>query len=236
MIATIINVALILLGSVIGLCCKNLISERFSQILTQGMALCVLGIGISSAVAGEDALCTIICIVVGTLIGEAAGIEDKLDGIGSLLQKKLVKEGESSRFTEGFVTATVLYCVGAMAITGSINAGLNQDYTVLVSKGVIDGVTSISYAATLGIGVAFSAVPLFLYQGGLTLLASWVGPYLSDAVIVEMSAVGGTIIVGIALNMLGVGKDKIRVGNMLPAIFLPLVYLPLADWCSRLLF
>lgn len=133
------------------------------------------------------------------------------------------------------MNASVLFCVGAMAITGSLNAGLNGDYTVLVSKGVIDGVTSITYAATFGVGTAFSVVPLILYQGGLTLLARWVGPYLAPAVITEMSAVGGTIIMGIAINMLGLGQGKIKVGNMLPAIFLPLAYLPLAEWLGRLM-
>lgn len=234
MIATVINALLVLVGSFIGLACKNLISERFSIIMTQAMALCVLLIGISSAVAGEDTLCTIICMVMGTLIGEAFRIEDRLDGLGGVLQKKLTKPGESNRFTEGFVAATILYCVGAMAITGSINAGLNQDYTVLVSKSILDGVTSITYAATFGVGVAFSAIPIFLYQGGLTLLASWVGPYLSAAVITEMSAIGGILIFAIGINMLGVGKHRIKVANMLPAIFLPVAYLPLLDWCATL--
>ena len=131
---------------------------------------------------------------------------------------------------EGFVNATVLFCVGAMAITGSIDAGLNHNYTTIVSKGVIDGVTSISFAATMGVGVMFSVVPLLIYQGGITLLAGWVGPYLPTPVITEMTAVGGALIIAIAVNMLELGREKIKVGNMLPAIFLPIAYIPLSNW------
>ena len=235
MIATIINVVLVLLGSLLGLLFRNWISTRFAQTLTCALGLCVLGIGIVSAIGTENTLCVIVCMVLGTILGEALRIEDRLDSVGGALQRRLMKGGGSSRFTEGFMNASVLFCVGAMAITGSLNAGLNGDYTVLVSKGVIDGVTSITYAATFGVGTAFSVVPLILYQGGLTLLAGWVGPYLAPAVITEMSAVGGTIIMGIAINMLGLGQGKIKVGNLLPAIFLPLAYLPLAEWLGRLM-
>ena len=117
-----------------------------------------------------------------------------------------------------------------MCSSDLFRAGLDGDYSILISKGVIDGVTSITFAAAMGIGVAFSVVPLLLYQGGLTLLAGWIAPFLGEAVKTEMSAVGGLIIVGIAVNMLGLGKAKIRVGNMLPAIFLPMAYLPLEQW------
>lgn len=234
MLGTIINVGLILLGSVLGLVFKNLISEKLSNVLTSALALCVLGIGISGMIGTEDTLCVIICMVIGTLIGEAVDIERRLEGAGDLLRRKLIKGESTSRFTEGFVTATLLYCVGAMAITGSIEAGLNQNYSILISKGVLDGVTSISFAAAMGIGVAFSVIPLFLYQGGITLLAAVVGPYLGQAVITEMSAVGGTLIVAIGINMLGLGREKIRVGNMLPAIFLPILYIPLVNWLTSL--
>ena len=235
MLATVINAVLILIGSALGVLFKNRIPARFNTILTHALGLCVLGIGIVSAIGTENTLCVIVCMVLGTILGEALRIEDRLDSVGGALQRRLMKAGGSSRFTEGFMNASVLFCVGAMAITGSLNAGLNGDYTVLVSKGVIDGVTSITYAATFGVGTAFSVVPLILYQGGLTLLAGGVGPYLAPAVITEMSAVGGTIIMGIAINMLGLGQGKIKVGNMLPAIFLPLAYLPLAEWLGRLM-
>lgn len=235
MIATWINAALVLVGSVIGLLFKSKISARFSAVITQALALCVLGIGISNVLQSTDTLCVIICIVLGTLIGEALKIEDRLDAAGEFLRRKLVRENSSSRFTEGFVTATLLYCIGAMAITGSIEAGLNHNYSIIISKGVIDGVTSISFAAAMGVGVAFSVIPLVIYQGAITLLATVVGPYLGEAVIAAMTAAGGTLIMGLAVNMLNIPKVKIKVGNMLPGIFLPILCIPIVNWISGLI-
>ena len=236
MIATFINAGLVLLGSIIGLLFKKYISDRFSSVVTHALALCVMAIGISMAIKTADTLCVIICMVLGTLLGVALKIEDRLDGAGELLRRKLIKDdGNNSRFTEGFVTATLLYCVGAMAITGSIEAGLNHNYGIIVSKGVIDGVTSITFAATMGVGVAFSIIPLMIYQGAITLLASVVGPYLPPEVITEMTAVGGIAIMGIAVNMLSIPNVKIKVGNMLPAIFLPIAYIPIVNWFTGLI-
>ena len=236
MVATFINAGLILLGSIIGLVFKNKISDRFSAVIMQALALCVLGIGISNVLQSTDTLCVIICMVVGTLIGEGLKIEQRLDAAGEFLRRKLIKggEGSASRFTEGFVTATLLYCIGAMAITGSIEAGLNHNYSIIVSKGVIDGVTSISFAAAMGVGVAFSVIPLTIYQGAITLLATVVGPYLGQTVIAAMTATGGTLIMGLAVNMLNIPNVKVRVGNMLPAIFLPIAYYPILNLIQQL--
>ncbi len=233
-VATFINVALVLLGSALGLLFKNRISPRFSSTLICALGLCVVGIGIANLLRTSDTLCVIICMVVGTLIGEGLKIEMRMDGLGELLRRKLIKSGSDNRFVEGFVTASVLFCVGAMAINGSLEAGIHRDYSILVSKGVIDGVAAITFAAAMGAGVAFSAVTLLLYQGALTIIFSLAGQGMDPAVISGMSAVGGTIIVGIGINMLGLPKEKIRVGNMLPAIFLPILYVPLADWIGRL--
>lgn len=230
-----INAALVLLGSLLGLLFKNRIGTRFTSILTHALGLCVLGIGITSAIATENTLCVIVCMVLGTILGEALGIEKRLDSVGEVLRKKLTKGGNDSRFTEGFVTASVLFCVGSMAIMGSMEAGIHGNYDILISKGVIDGVTSVTFASAMGVGVAFSIVPLIVYQGGLTILFSCVGPFLDPAAILEMSAVGGTIIMGIAINMLGLGQGKIRVGNMLPAVFLPFLYLPMTQLLAGLL-
>ena len=236
MIATFINAGLILLGSVLGLLFKRFISDRFTSVVTHALALCVMSIGISMAVKTADTLCVIICMVLGTLLGELLNIEKRLDGAGEFLRRRLIKNEEgNSRFTEGFVNAALLFCVGAMAISGSIEAGLNHNYSIIVSKGVIDGVSSITFAATMGIGVIFSVIPLIIYQGAITLLAAVVGPYLPPEVITEMSAVGGIAIMGIAVNMLGIPNLKIRVGNMLPAIFLPIAYVPLVNWISGLM-
>ena len=236
MLATIINAVLILAGSILGICFQNRIGARFNAILTHALGLCVTAIGMTSAIATENTLCVIVCMVVGTVLGEAVDIERRLDGAGELLRRRLTGDGPGSGrgFTEGFVTASVLFCVGSMAIMGSMEAGIHGKYDILISKGVIDGVTSITLSSALGAGVAFSALPLTLYQGGLTILFALAGPLLDSAAVAEMSAVGGTIIVGIGINMLGLGKAKIQVGNMLPAIFLPLLYLPAAQWLSAL--
>lgn len=233
MLATIINVVLVLIGSAVGLLFKNMISEKLMSIITHALGLCVLGIGISNMIGTENMLCVIVCMVIGTVIGHAINIEGRLEKGGDLLRAKVTKGDSNSRFTEGFVNASLLFCVGAMAITGSIEAGLNHNYEIIISKGVIDGVTAISFAATMGIGVAFSVIPVLVYQGLITLLAAWVGPLLPAAVIMEMTAVGGTLIVAIAINMLELGKVKIKVGNMLPAMFLPIGYIPLANWLSE---
>ncbi len=233
--ATFINMLLILLGGAAGLLFKNLISSRLMSILTHALGLCVLVIGIGSAIGTQNMLCVIVCMVIGTVIGNAIDIERRLEGAGDFLRARVIKDDSGSRFTEGFVNAALLFCVGAMAITGSIEAGLNHNYSIIISKGVIDGVTSISFAAAMGVGVMFSVIPLLIYQGGITLLAGWVGPYLPDAVITEMTAVGGALIIAIAVNMLELGKEKIKVGNMLPAIFLPIAYIPLASWLETLL-
>lgn len=236
MIATFINAALILLGSILGLLFKRFISDRFTSVVTHALALCVMSIGISMAIKTADTLCVIICMVLGTLLGELLNIEKRLDGAGEFLRRKLIKnEDGNSRFTEGFVNAALLFCVGAMAISGSIEAGLNHNYSIIVSKGVIDGVSSITFAATMGIGVMFSVIPLVIYQGAITLLAAVVGPYLPPEVITEMTAVGGIAIMGIAINMMGIPNIKIKVGNMLPAIFLPIAYVPFTNWLSGLM-
>lgn len=230
MLATFINVILVLAGSAVGLLFQNLISQRLTAILTQALGLCVLGVGIGNLIGTQDMLCVIVCMALGAALGNALDIERRLEGAGDLLRAKISRGEDGGRFTEGFVNASLLFCVGAMAITGSIDAGLNHNYTTIISKGVIDGVTAISFAAAMGGGVIFSVIPLLLYQGGITLLAGWVGPYLPGPVITEMTAVGGALIIALAVNLLELGKEKIKVGNMLPAIFLPIAYLPLADW------
>jgi hypothetical protein len=203
-------------------------------VLTSGLALAVMCIGISSAVKTDDTLCMIICLVVGTVIGELLRIEDHLDSLGSWIQRHVEKDKENSTFTQGFVTTSLIFCIGSMAVMGSIEAGINHNYSIILSKGVIDGVTNISFAATLGVGTLFSALAVLLYQGILTLLAGFVGPYLSAAVVTEMSAVGGLLILGIGFNML-FPERHIRVGNMLPAIFLPILYLPISAFLTGLM-
>ncbi len=234
MIATVINAVLILIGGMIGMIFKNRIPERFSKVLTSGLALAVMCIGITSAIKTADTLCMIICLVTGTVIGELLRIEDRLDSLGGWIQRHVEKDNPNSTFTQGFVTTSLIFCIGSMAVMGAIEAGINHNYSIILSKGVIDGVTDISFAATMGVGALFSAGAVLIYQGLLTLLAGVVGPYLSAAVVTEMSAVGGLLILGIGFNMIFPEKH-IRVGNMLPAIFLPILYLPVSAFLSNLL-
>jgi len=231
-IATIFNVVMILLGGILGLLLKNKISPRFSSAIVSALGLCVIGMGITGLTGTNNTLCVIICMVAGTLIGEWVKIEGRMERAGERLRAALTRGEEGSRFAEGFVSTTILYCVGAMSVNGALEAGLNQNYSILLSKGVIDGLTAITFTAAFGVGAICAAVPVLVYQGAITLLAQRLGPHLSDAVILEMSAVGGAIVMGIGFNMLGLRKEKLRVGNMIPAIFLPIVYLPLAGWIT----
>lgn len=227
MIATVFNAAIVAVGGLIGVVCKRFIAKRFLDTLMAGLALVVAVLGISSAIKTADVMGMIVCLVVGTLIGEAINIEKQLERLGDFLKSKLDKGGNFSTFTEGFVAASLLYCVGSMAIMGAMEAGIRQNYTILLSKSLIDGVSAVSLGTIFGVGVIFAALPVFTYQGLLTLCAGWIAPFLSNAVVNEMSAIGGLLILGIAFNMLQAGKP-IRVANMLPAMLLPILYQPIA--------
>lgn len=166
MLATVINVILVLLGSALGLIFKNRISARFSSGLMFALGLCVLGIGISNMIRTNDTLCVIICMVLGTLLGEGLNIEKQLERPGGGVRQQPCPGEGNNRFVEGFVNASVLFCVGAMAINGSMEAGMNHNYDIIISKAVIDGVTSITFAAAMGVGVAFSACPSWRIRAG----------------------------------------------------------------------
>lgn len=220
MLGTIVNSIAIIVGSIIGVLINKGIKEEYKNTVMDGVALTVILIGIMGALETENLILMIISIVVGSIIGEAVKIEKKLDNLGNLLEKKFSR-GDSN-FSKGFVTASLVFCVGAMAIVGALESGLQGDYNTLFAKSILDGISSIIFASTLGIGVAFSAFAVLIYQGLITLLASSVKVFLTSEVINEMSAVGGLLIAAIGINILGL--KKIKVGNMLPAIFIPLIY------------
>lgn len=232
MYGVLVNAAAVLVGGLLGLLLRGGISVRFRNIVSQGLALCVTLIGIMNAIQTKDMMCVIVSIVLGAVLGEALKIEQHLDHLGEIAQKKFASGGDN-RFSEGFVTATLLYCVGAMAVVGSMQAGLTGDASTLLAKSALDGVSSVIFASAMGPGVILSLVPLTIYQGGIALAARIVGPVLSGAVINEMSAVGGLLIVALGLNMLEAAKTRVRVANLLPAIFLPIAYLPLYQWISK---
>lgn len=222
MIATFVNCGVIIVGCIIGLFIKGGIPERFNKIIMNGLALCAMFIGFSGALEGNNTIITIVSMAVGALIGELIDIDKWLNKLGETIQAKLDKgDGKESRIAEGFVNASLLYCVGAMSIVGALQAGLSGNYDTIYAKTVLDGVSSIIFSASMGIGVIFSSVTVLLYQGGITLCASFLSGILSQAVIAEMTAVGSLMIVGLGLNLLEV--TDIKIANLLPGILVPVV-------------
>lgn len=235
MIAVLVNTATVLLGSAIGLLFRNRIREKFTKAVVSALALVTVLIGLDSALDTANILCVIVCMVIGTTVGEWIRIDERIDGAGDFLKTKIMKgRASDSRFTEGFVTACIVFCVGSMTIMGSLESGIHGNHSIIYAKSALDFVSGMMFAAAMGWGVPFAALFVLLFQGALTLLAGVVSPYLSAAVVTEMSAVGGTILVGMGINMLEIGPKRIKVANMLPAIFLPIAYLPLAEWIVSL--
>lgn len=235
MIAVLVNVATVLLGSAIGLIFKNKINEKFTKAVISALALVTILIGLDSALDTADILCIIVCMALGTVLGELMHIDDGIEGAGNLIKRKLLKgKGAENRFTEGFVTACIVFCVGSMTIMGSFEAGINGNNSIIYAKSALDFVSSMMFAATMGLGVPFAALFVLVFQGALTLLASVLAAFLSAAVVTEMSAVGGVILVGMGINMLELGPRRIKVANMLPAIFLPIAYMPFSAWITSL--
>lgn len=221
MVGTLVNVASVVIGSIFGVLLKGKLSEKISETITKGLALCIMIIGISSALNGNDQMLLVISVAVGALIGEIIDIDLRLNNLGNKLQSMLAK-GENSTLSEGFVSATLLYCIGAMAILGAMDSGLKGDHSLLFTKSILDGITSIVLASTLGIGVMLSAVSILLYQGSITIFSIFLQKYVVDSMITEVSAVGGVLILGIALNMLKI--VNIKVANLLPALFVAVAY------------
>ncbi len=231
MIGTLINVVAILAGSLIGCLMRKGLPTRIKDTVTQGLGLSVILIGALGAIKTQDTMCIIASIVVGGLVGSGLNIEKGLDTLGVKAQNAFVPSGNTqSTFAKGFVSATLIFCVGAMAIVGALDSGLRGDHSTLMAKAALDGVMSVILASTLGPGVALSALAVLVYQGAIALLAQWVSPLLTDAVVLEMSAVGGLLIIGIGLNMLF--EKHLQVGNLLPAIFIPIAYIPLIQLFS----
>lgn len=221
MLGTIVNALAIVVGALVGLVFKGGIPEKYNETVMKAIGLAVVLIGIMNALKVQDLLLVIFSLAIGSIIGEFLDIEDKLESLGKWIEKKLSK-GDEDSIAKGFVTASLLFCVGSLAIVGSLESGLSNNHQTLFAKSVLDGISSIVFASSMGIGVLFSAVPVFLYQGFITLTAGFMKQFLIEAVITDMSAVGGLLIVGIGFNILEF--KKIKVGNMLPAIFVPLIY------------
>ncbi len=230
MLGTIVNTIAVIVGGTIGTFLKKGIPEKYKTSIMQGIGLSVSIIGLSGALETDNILLMVFSMVVGTVIGETAKIEDGLENLGRWLENKVGnKEGG---VIKGFVTASLVYCIGAMAIMGALESGLTGNHEILFTKSLLDGVTSIIFASTLGIGVVFSSIVVFVYQGLITITAAFIKPFLAECVIREMSAVGGLLIMAISFNIMEV--KKIRVGNMLPAIFIPVLYYILQPYVLKL--
>lgn len=220
MLGTIVNVIAIVVGGIVGFLLKGGISQKFSDTVMKGLALSVLLVGIMNALKVNNLLLVIIAMVLGGLCGEYLDIDRKLKTIGDTIGLKL--KGRGGRVSDGFVTGSLLYCVGAMAIVGSLESGLSGNHQILYAKSILDGISSVIFASTLGIGVILSAISVLAYQGSITLAAAALQPLLSEAVKADMNSIGGLLIIGISLNMLG--SHNLKVANLLPAVFVPLLY------------
>lgn len=222
MLGTIVNTIAVIIGASIGMFFKKGIPQKLSDTMMKGLGLCTLFLGISGSLDGQNSLILIISMVVGALIGEGIDLDAKLNRLGNWLENKFKsKDGSKVSIAEGFVSASLLFCVGAMTIVGSLQSGLQGNHEMLFNKSMLDFVAAIIFASTMGVGVMVSAAFVFIYQGAITLLAQWVAPILSDVVIAEMNCVGSVIIIGLALNMLGI--TKLKVMNYVPAIFIPIL-------------
>ena len=223
MFGVIVNVITVLLGSCIGLLFKKGIPENLSASAMIGLGACTLYIGISGSLCGENVLIIIASVVLGALSGTLLNIDGTIDCLSKKVETKFKKEGQSASLAEGLVTATLLFCIGSMTFTGSIQAGLTGDNSVLITKATLDFVSSMLLASSLGFGVMLASVSVFVIQGGLVLLSGLIAPFMSAGAINEMTCVGSVLIIMIGTNLMGI--TKIKVADFLPAIiYAPVIY------------
>lgn len=197
--------------------------SRLADAMMIGVGLCTLLIGIQGAIKGQNTLVIIISMALGALIGTLLDLDGKLNRLGDFIERKT--KNRFGNVSQGFVSASLLFCVGAMAVTGSLESGLTGNHSTQYAKSILDGIMSVVFASSMGFGVMLSAGCVLVYQGSITLLAQWIQPLLSDSVITEMTAVGSLLIIGIAFNLIGLTKIKLM--NYIPAIFFPMLLCPL---------
>lgn len=220
MLGTLVNFISIIIGSIIGLIFKRKLPEKIKITVTQGLGLSVILIGIVNGLKSDSILLVVTSIVIGSIIGEFLKIEDKFEKIGKFIEKKL--KNLPDNIVKGFVTASLLYCVGSMAIVGSLESGLTGNHRIIFVKSLLDGLVSIMLASSLGIGVLFSSFIVLIYQGSIVIASSFLKNILIETVVNQMTSVGGILIIGIGINLLEI--KKINIGNMIPGIFIPFFY------------
>ena len=221
MIGVLANTLAVIVGGAVGLLIKKGVPERFSDAIMKGLGLCVLYIAIKGALEGTNVLVLIISVAIGAVVGTLCKLDEGIRAIGDKLQQRFKSGDGKSTFAEGFVTASLLFCVGAMTVVGSLDAGLTGDNSTLYTKALLDGIMSIVFASTLGVGVLFSAAFVFVFQGAIALSAGLIQPFLTDYSIAEMTCVGSVLMIAVATNMMGI--TKIKVMNLVPAIFMPII-------------
>ena len=231
MLGVIVNSLAVIIGSILGISLKNGINEKYKNTIMDGISLAVIVIGVMGGIKSQNVVLVVVSLAIGGLIGEKIDIESRLDILGNKVESYFGK-GDSN-FSKAFVSATLVYCIGAMAIVGSLESGLTGNHQTLFAKAALDGITAIVFASTLGIGTAFSAIPIFVYQGSITLLAKYLKDILTPDLVTEMSAVGGILIIAIGINLLNL--KKIKVGNLLPAIFIPIIYFIISNLIGNLI-
>jgi len=225
MFGTIINFFAIIVGSLIGVFFGSRLPEKLKDTVMAGMGLFIVAIGVQMFLKTENGLIVLGALVIGAILGEWGRLEDRLMSLGAWLEKRFAgsSEGSSSRFVRAFLATTVLFCTGPMAVLGSISDGLQGDSLTLIIKSVMDGIASIAFASTMGIGVAFSAIPVLIYQGTISLLAGQLDAIVTASMMNEMTATGGVLLMGIGVSGI-LEIKKIRVGNFLPALLIaPLI-------------
>jgi len=211
---TIVNVITVIVGSTIGLYLGNRIPDKINKGVFQALGLFTLVLGVNMAIKGEMLLIIVFSLIIGTIIGELLNLDKAVEGLSSGLKNKL--KLKNPKFTEGMLTAFLLYCIGSMTIIGAIDEGLGKGSQILYTKAIMDGFSSIALASVFGLGVAMSVVPLLIFQGGITLLAYWLGDFIGVEIINELTAVGGILLVGLGINILEI--KQIRIMNMLPSL------------------
>ncbi|HHW06785.1 MAG TPA: DUF554 domain-containing protein [Clostridia bacterium] len=225
MLGTIVNTVAIVVGAALGRWAGSALKEEMQQVVMQAIGLGVVLIGLTMAITTDNILVVLVSLVLGGILGELLALETQLERMGQAMERLVSNGGRETTFVKGFVSASLLYCVGAMAIMGSLESGLTGQHTTLYAKSLLDGVSAVILASSLGWGVAFAAITVFVYQGSITMLAHWLGAFLTEAVVTEMTAVGGLLIFAIGLDLLSIKKFK--VGNLLPAVFVAMGLM----WC-----
>lgn len=233
MTANFINMFTVILGSIIGMLIKKGIPERISSAVMTGIGICTVYIGYTGAMCGENILITIASMILGSILGTLIDIDKRIEAVGTKLEEKFSKDSEKGIITKGFVTASLLFCVGSMTITGALQAGISGNDELIITKSMLDLMSSMMLSSSLGVGVLLSSVFVLVFQGALTLTAEFIAPFLNVGAINELNCAGSLITLMLGFNLMGI--SKIKVANYLPAIIIAPVIYNLIPWVEKII-